>query len=209
MLAATIEDERPRFAARIWHPPSVVLGRNQPLSDVDLEYCRRRGLPLFRRETGGTGVFHHGDLLFSLSLPRNSPHAGLHRAYDVLIQAFREGALRLGLMLEPPPSDAPCSVHPVCFFGLNRETLLLGGRKVMGCSQLRRARGVLVHGSLLLSLDPSAYGAPFGIPGEEIARRLASLPRSVDPATLVRETTRALARILPDIRHHRGKESLL
>ncbi|HHQ47954.1 MAG TPA: lipoate--protein ligase family protein, partial [Acidobacteria bacterium] len=59
-----------------WPGPSVILGHGQPEGDVDLELCRREGIPVLRRITGGTGVVHDRDLAVSLALPAGHPWAG-------------------------------------------------------------------------------------------------------------------------------------
>src|SRR5258705_9145820 len=48
-----------RFYA--WAPPTVSLGYGQPLDDhVDVAACRRLGVGLVRRLTGGSAIYHDG-----------------------------------------------------------------------------------------------------------------------------------------------------
>src|SRR5258705_12213297 len=48
-----------RFYA--WAPPTVSLGYGQPLDDhVDVAACRRPGVRLVRRPTGGSAIYHDG-----------------------------------------------------------------------------------------------------------------------------------------------------
>src|SRR5690349_24309255 len=48
-----------RFYA--WEPPTVSLGYGQPLDHhVDLAACRRLGVGLVRRLTGGSAIYHDG-----------------------------------------------------------------------------------------------------------------------------------------------------
>src|SRR2546422_545426 len=48
-----------RFFA--WAPPTVSLGYGQPLDrDVSVEACRRLGVGLVRRPTGGSAIYHDG-----------------------------------------------------------------------------------------------------------------------------------------------------
>src|SRR5204862_15230 len=48
-----------RFFA--WAPPTVSLGYGQPLDrHVDVEACRRLGVGLVRRPTGGSAIYHDG-----------------------------------------------------------------------------------------------------------------------------------------------------
>src|SRR5437870_4965016 len=48
-----------RFYA--WAPPTVSLGYGQPLDDhVDVAACRRLGVGIVRRLTGGSAIYHDG-----------------------------------------------------------------------------------------------------------------------------------------------------
>src|SRR6266545_4657950 len=48
-----------RFFA--WAPPTVSLGYGQPLDDhVDVLACRRLGVGIVRRPTGGSAIYHDG-----------------------------------------------------------------------------------------------------------------------------------------------------
>ena len=41
-----------------WDPPGLSLGKRQPLSGVDLDRCRRDGVVVVRRATGGFAILH-------------------------------------------------------------------------------------------------------------------------------------------------------
>src|SRR5216117_4379574 len=44
-----------------WAPPTVSLGYGQPLDrHVNVEACRRLGVGLVRRPTGGSAIYHDG-----------------------------------------------------------------------------------------------------------------------------------------------------
>jgi lipoate-protein ligase A len=55
--------------------PYVCIGFHQDAAqEVDLEYCRRNSIPVFRREVGGGAVYLDGDqLFFQLVLRRDNP----------------------------------------------------------------------------------------------------------------------------------------
>jgi lipoate-protein ligase A len=68
--------------------PYVCIGYHRDLAEVDLEYCRAHGLPVYRRMTGGGPVYlDDGQLFFQITVP----------AADV--PAARLDALRM--LLEP------------------------------------------------------------------------------------------------------------
>jgi len=138
------EEEPGEGLLRFWEPsaPCVVLGRtNDAAREVRLDECRRRGIPVFRRTSGGgTVVQAPGCLNFSLVLNMTgNPHlanAGSTNDYVLSRHASVIGAL---------------TGEPVRVSG--SSDLTIGGRKISGNAQRRRLRALLFHGSLLLDLD--------------------------------------------------------
>lgn len=133
---------------RIWrNPRCVVIGRSQsPEEEADLDACRRYGIPVFRRQSGGGAVYHHpGNLNFSLFLPLDGPWADVREAYRMVGGMLCE-ALRTRYGLEAEARDG---------------SVFIEGLKVSGMAQYRY-RGLLIHGTLLLWDDK--------IPMEELLR---------------------------------------
>lgn len=59
LLAAAEHSDSPREVLRLWESPDpmVVIGRSSQVDvEVDREICRRRGIPVFRRTTGGAAI---------------------------------------------------------------------------------------------------------------------------------------------------------
>ncbi|MGA9751694.1 MAG: hypothetical protein WBS54_07885 [Acidobacteriota bacterium] len=164
-----------------WAGPVLVLGYGQnPEGVVDLDFCGRKGIPVLRRSTGGTAVYHHGALSLCLCLPASHPWAqGIQGLYDAFVGSVRAGLAAAGIRTERPAvrSPSPTVRSPICFEDHRTETLLLGGRKVLGCAQARRSRSVLVHGTLLFRLDAEVQARIFGVPAARIEAAMGALPR--------------------------------
>ena len=157
----------------------MVLGYGQPESDVDLVYCRGKGIPVHRRVSGGTGVLHASDLAVSLILPMAHPKAkSIQGLYDLLKTSVRS-ALGMESIPVTDPGPAPGrgrARSPLCFLDYSSETLLLDGKKCVGCSQARKRDAVLVHAELLLNMDAALNSEVFRIPKAKILEALASIP---------------------------------
>lgn len=159
-----------------WRDPVVVLGYGQKDDDVDLEWCRSKGIPVLRRLTGGTGVVHDGDLGVGLALPQTHPWAqGIISLYgrflDVLEPALRSVGADVTRVAEPRRASSVRS--PICFLDQLADTLVVDGRKAVGCAQTRRKGAVLIHAAVLLGLDTELYSRVFGVPVKDVAAGLA------------------------------------
>jgi len=142
ILQARVERAVPP-TVRFWrNDRAVVIGYSQSVeAEVDLESCRRGGVQVVRRLTGGGAVYHDlGNLNYTVVLDadhrlvRNVDIAGSHR---VLCAGLIKGLEGLGLTADfRPLSD-----------------VLIRGRKVSGSAQARRRGVILHHGTLLVDAD--------------------------------------------------------
>jgi lipoate-protein ligase A len=183
-----------------WPRPVVVIGYAQDPSDVDLEWCREHHVPVLRRLTGGTGVVYSGDLAVSLALPQDHPWArgvlGLYgRFLEVLEPALRAAGSRARRVRDAKRATRVRS--PICFEDHLSDTLLVDGRKVVGCAQTRRGGAVLIHAAILLGLDAALYARVFGVAEERIRDGLAAAVPGGDWRGIGRDV---LVRLAKDLR---------
>src|SRR2546426_8535464 len=141
-----------RFYA--WTPPCLSLGYFQPFDVVDLDGCRALGVEVVRRPTGGRAILHDRELTYSLALPASmlGQDGGVLPSSHGLSLALQDGRRQLGVPATLAPQSASSSgVHgPACFDRPSAHEILLHGRKLVGSAQMRRGRGVLQHGSILI-----------------------------------------------------------
>ncbi|MFW6125025.1 MAG: lipoate--protein ligase family protein [Pirellulales bacterium] len=141
---------------RIWESPetAVVVGRSsRPEVEVDLAACRREGVAVLRRDSGGAAVvIGPGCLMYALVLSQHRT-PGLRR-----IDAIHGSVLgQLGRALKPlVPGVTPRGT----------SDLAVGGRKVSGNSVRIKRQHFLYHGTLL-----------YDFPLERIGRLLRRPPR--------------------------------
>jgi lipoate-protein ligase A len=166
-----------------WAGPVVVLGYAQNPEDVDLGWCRQHAVPVLRRLSGGTGVIHHQDLTVSLALPAGHPWAKeIVGLYDRFLAVLEPSLNAIGAAVErfAGPGHAARVRSPICFEDQLADTLLVNGRKVVGCSQTRRKGAVLIHAAVLLGLDPGTYARVFRVDESRVAAALAPAVTGVD-----------------------------
>jgi lipoyl(octanoyl) transferase len=163
-----------RFFA--WAPPTVSIGYGQRLdADLNLAACRRWGVGLVRRPTGGSAIYHDGperELTYCVVAgSRDFAGAGeLLEAYRWIAQALVEGLGRLGVPAEMVAVVPSASRPPAfCFARTGSYEIEVAGRKLVGSAQRRRREGFLQHGSVMLGVDAERLRALFPAEGDPLA----------------------------------------
>lgn len=198
-LIAMAGEGRASLVCSSWVDPVVVLGYAQPSEDVDLEFCRDRGIRVLRRISGGTGVLHVRDLSVALALSTGHQWArGIAAGYEGFLDALEPALRSAGAEVERLAGKAPGfrERSPICFEDQLSETLAVGGKKAVGCAQARRAEGVLIHAAVLMQLDAELYARVFGVDEERVSRGLAPIAIDLDVASLSRMLASAFAESL-------------
>ena len=147
-----------RFFA--WDPPTVSLGFGQPLGDdVDTSACRRLGVGIVRRPTGGSAIYHDGperELTYSVvaSADDLGGITGLLETYQWIGRALLAGLRSLGAsaeMIAVAGGEDPTPAF--CFARTGSYEIEVAGRKLVGSAQRRRGATFLQHGSVMLGVD--------------------------------------------------------
>src|SRR6202162_4119500 len=138
-----------------WAPPCLSLGYFQAFEVVDVDGCRRLGVDVVRRPTGGRAILHDRELTYRVALPLRllGDDGGVLPSYHRLSLALECGLKRLGVpvVLAPEAAAQASPDHgPVCFDQPAAHEILLDGRKLVGSAQVRRATAILQHGSILI-----------------------------------------------------------
>lgn len=161
-----------------WTVPTLSLGAKEKLEEAaDPEACRRNGVALVRRSTGGRAVLHDLELTYSIVAAVGSPpfSGSVADSYRRIAEAMREGLLALGVALELSSGASERrgrGTHLPCFAAPSRCELAAGGRKVVGSAQRRLRNAVLQHGSILLRPQPGLLAVCTGL-GEAGTTRMA------------------------------------
>ncbi len=155
-------DSLPTLRFFSWSPPTLSLGYGQPLDDhVNLEACRRLGIGLVRRPTGGSAIYHdteEREVTYSVvAASGDFEGAGdLLESYRWIGQGLVEGLRRLGAPAEMVPvlKERDRSAPPAfCFARADSCEIEVDGKKLVGSAQRRKAGAFLQHGSILLGAD--------------------------------------------------------
>jgi lipoate-protein ligase A len=144
------------------HPPAVTLGYSLDADrEVDIEYCRRNGIDIVRRLSGGGAVYTDDrQLVWSLAT-RDLLPSSVPRSLELVCTAVAKGLSGLGT--------------PAVFSPAN--DILVNGRKVSGSAQLRKWGVVLTHGTVLVDAEPDGMFRALRVPAEKLEKHDLPDPR--------------------------------
>ena len=102
---AELESDHPEVL-RIWEPPEtiVVVGRSSPIEqEVNLDFCRRNRIPIFRRCSGGASIVSGpGCLMYAVLLDYRGREnlRMLEQAHRFVIDQMRLAIARMGIQVQ-------------------------------------------------------------------------------------------------------------
>ena len=129
-----------------WKPSAVSVGRFQKVSEeVHVENCRRHGVDIVRRISGGGAVYHdyEGEITYSVVVSeRDVGSKDVISAYNMICGGLIAAAKILGVTADfVPGNPEQC------------PNITIGRRKFSGSAQLHRQGVLLQHGTFLVQTD--------------------------------------------------------
>lgn len=115
--------------------PTVIFGRNQLVeSEVDLDYCRKNSIEMYRRKSGGGCVYaDKSNIMFSYITPDSNVNFTFHR-YMLMVEHVLQ---KLGV-------DAKST---------GRNDIIVDGKKISGNAFYHLPGRSIVHGTMLYDTD--------------------------------------------------------
>ena len=146
-----------------WNPSAVSIGVHQSIyQEVNLEACKRLGVDVVRRITGGGAVYHDFEGEITYSVVVNENHKAVPSNVADSFVALSKGLIyalnRLGLNAH----------HGV----LHCPSIFIGRKKISGNAQARRRGFILQHGTLLLKVDADKMFTVLKIPPGKTKERM-------------------------------------
>lgn len=170
-VAKSVEEE----AFFVWRvSPTVIIGRNQVLeAEVNLDYCRRNGVKVVRRKSGGGCVYADRE---NIMISYVSKRGEVAEIFDRYLSALTACLCSLGLKAEKS----------------GRNDILVEGRKVSGNAFHQLPDRSIVHGTLLYNTDFDALEESIRPPVEKLHRhgvasvrqRVGNLKDYLDPVKI-------------------------
>jgi len=123
-----------------WNPSAVSIGYFQNVEEeVDLEACKKFGVDVVRRRTGGGAVYHdyEGEITYSVIGKEELFPKGISESYYLICGWVIDSLSMLGIQAEFKPIN----------------DIVVNGKKISGNAQTRRNGVLLQHGTILYDLD--------------------------------------------------------
>jgi len=147
ILKARIENLGPntiRFYR--WKPSAVSIGKFQSIEkEVHLDNCKKHGVDVVRRITGGGTVYHDAEDEITYSVIANKEDLeakDITAVYAKIYDGLAEAVKILGLTADFNEGNAKTCPN-----------LTVNGKKISGSAQSHKSGVVLQHGTLLLDVD--------------------------------------------------------
>jgi lipoate-protein ligase A len=129
-----------------WKPSAVSIGRFQRVSDeVHVENCRRQGVDIVRRITGGGAVYHDyaGEITYSVVVSEKDVGSkDVISAYNLICRGLIEAAKILGVNADFNPGNPK-----------HCPNITIDKRKFSGSAQFHRKGVLLQHGTFLVQTE--------------------------------------------------------
>lgn len=138
-----------------WSKPTLSLGRNQKMAEINLEVCKAKGIDIVGRPTGGKAVLHESEFTYSfISGKKNEMPENIFASYLKISKALMAGLEKLKVDLNLTIGEEPTANYirnSNCFASSSVSDLNYYGNKLVGSAQLRRGNALLQHGSILVN----------------------------------------------------------
>jgi lipoate-protein ligase A len=129
-----------------WSPSAVSIGKFQTIEkEVQVNNCRKHGVDVVRRITGGGTVYHdtHGEITYSVIASKEDLEAkDITAVYAKIYAGLAEALKIIGLTADFNEGNAKTCPN-----------LTVNGKKISGSAQSHKRGIVLQHGTLLLDID--------------------------------------------------------
>jgi lipoate-protein ligase A len=160
------------------YPRCVLIGNGQRLADaVDLRYCRRNGIEIARRVTGGGAVFVSPRMLaWDVVLDRGAHMDGLAGLTRQICEAIAVGLASLGASARFQPPNA----------------ITVDGLKISGTSGYADGRSAVLQGTVLIEDDATEMAATLDVPEATLRQHVSCLAASLKSPPLLAELQSAL-----------------
>ncbi|MDI6605023.1 MAG: biotin/lipoate A/B protein ligase family protein [Thermoanaerobacteraceae bacterium] len=137
-----------------WDPPGLSLGYFQKYDkEVNEDMCKKFGIDIVRRPTGGRAVLHDAELTYSFVIPEVNDYLDktIMGSYKKISEALIRGLKHTGIDANNVhKAEQSKSLSAACFDAPSWYEIVVEGKKLVGSAQTRNEGMLLQHGSIVI-----------------------------------------------------------
>lgn len=154
-----------------WSPLCVSLGYFQRLNEINVNNCRKLGINIVRRMTGGKAVLHNKELTYSFIAPQSFLPRSIIESYKIIATPILNTLEQLGLKVSLIDEKIGEGSSSFCFFEHSYYEINVNNKKIVGSAQARIKDVLLQHGSIMLDYSPEIFAHIFNTKENDIDER--------------------------------------
>lgn len=178
-----------------WQPSAVSIGHFQEVQkEVLVENCKKHGIDIVRRISGGGAVYHDyfGEITYSVTVATEDLRTGdVFAAYNLICNGLIETIKILGINADFNPGDPK-----------NCPNVSVNGRKISGSAQSHKNRVLLQHGTLLVDVDLKRMFTFLNVPWAKTCmevvniaeKKITSIKQELSSSVSIKEASEALVK---------------
>jgi len=143
-----------------WQGPSLTYGISQkPEKYIDLNKCKRDGVQIAQRITGGGVLFHNHEITYSLVCSKDDigedkkVFISYRQICAFLVYFYKSLGLNACFALESDGFKNKSLPNQLCSASHEKYDIVVGSRKIGGNAQKRSREVIFQHGSIPISID--------------------------------------------------------
>ena len=146
-----------------WVPSSVSVGYSQnPENLVNIEFCQKNKIPIVRRPTGGSAIFHDIEITYSFcaNLSHHQYFSIPSSTYFIISNSIIKGIEKVGIKLKLrgfSDGKEPSFTDLACFSLSSKYDVVYNDKKIVGSAQRRNKFSFLQHGSILIDIKKDLW----------------------------------------------------
>lgn len=163
-----------------WKPAGLSLGYFQDIKGIDVRNCRKLGVEIVRRLTGGNAILHDKELTYSFIIDEKEMSKRVVESYKKISSGLLYGLRNLGLKAEMNKAVEKGDKSAVCFNDPSWYEILVGRKKIVGSAQKRIDGKLLQHGAILIDVDVEKYCSLFNNCNGELINKVKERVTSIN-----------------------------
>jgi len=139
-----------------WNGNVISTGKLQKHLKIDREKCKKDGVKVIERITGGRAVLHSNDICYSISIPQNyvkKTGENLKAAIEAISRPIIKTLADFGVDVDCQAGRKHSLHSDFCAETQTFGEISVGGKKLVASSQIYTTQGILQHGTIPISAD--------------------------------------------------------